>query len=208
SQDAAAIDEVFCDMADLGHMGVRRDVIAIRQNKTRKSARMLFENRSKLREFHPASIFLLRNIVKSLRTPEATLISQRELTGHLPAFLGAFAAGCGAILAMLRLVFLALGGTGIAHFRAERAEPGRELAASRHEPGGERAKIRAIAIQFDATRHFLHILLVQACRRAVFARCRALVTRVDTALVFFVWHMFSSLLVYFLISPHVAISLP
>ena len=31
---------------------------------------------------------------------------------------------------MLRLVFRALGSTDVAHFRAKRAEPGRELAAS------------------------------------------------------------------------------
>ena len=81
---------------------------------------------------------------------------------HLSAFFRAFAAGRGAVLAMLRLVFRALGGAGVADFSAKRTDPGRELATSRHEPGGESANIRAVTIQFDATRHFLHIFFVQA----------------------------------------------
>jgi hypothetical protein len=39
-------------------------VVAIGQNKTRKSVRMLFENGTEIREFHVASIFLFRYIVK------------------------------------------------------------------------------------------------------------------------------------------------
>ena len=91
---------------------------------------------------------------------------------------------------MLVFVFRAFGGAGIAHFRAERA------------------KIGAIAIELDAARHFLHILFVQAFRRAVFAGCRASVTGIDTAVVFLVWHVPTSVFVYFLSSPQVSIVLP
>ena len=50
----AAIDEVFHDMADFSNVGVRRDGIAIRQNKTRNSVRVLFEGGAKIGEFHAA----------------------------------------------------------------------------------------------------------------------------------------------------------
>jgi hypothetical protein len=49
SNDPAAIDEVFHDVADFRDMGMRRDVVAIRQSETQKSIRMLFENGTKLR---------------------------------------------------------------------------------------------------------------------------------------------------------------
>lgn len=45
---AAAIDEVLHDVAHFGDMGVGRDLVAVRQNKTRESARMLFENGTKI----------------------------------------------------------------------------------------------------------------------------------------------------------------
>ena len=44
SRDAAAIDKVFHDMAHFGDMGVRRDKIAIRQDKTREGAGMFFND--------------------------------------------------------------------------------------------------------------------------------------------------------------------
>jgi hypothetical protein len=114
----------------------------------------------------------------------------------------------GASLAMLCLVFPAFGRTSVAHFRAKRAEPGGEFTSPRHESRRERAEIAAIAIQFDATRHPLHLLLAQAFGGAAFACRRACVTRVNTALVFFVWRIYSSALGYFLISPQVTMSLP
>jgi hypothetical protein len=64
SGEAAAVDEVFHDVTNLGYMGVRRNRISIGQNKTRKRLGMLFENFSKGGEFHNRSIFLLKNIVK------------------------------------------------------------------------------------------------------------------------------------------------
>src|SRR4051812_46926263 len=99
---------------------------------------------------------------------------------------------------MLWLVFRAFGSARFAYFGAERTKSGCELAAARHELGGENAEIGAIAIQFYAPCHLLHILLVQTFRRAVLACCRACVARVDTALVFLVWHIVSSGLVHFL----------
>ena len=74
---------------------------------------------------------------------------------------------------MLRVVLGALGGTGIAYFRAQCAEPGGEIAASRHEPGGQRAEIGAIAIQFDAARHlFAHPSHADIPTRSVRRRSR------------------------------------
>lgn len=60
----SAIDEVSGDMTYLGHVRVRRDMIAVRQDETRKSVRMLFENGAEIRELHVRSIYLLRNMVK------------------------------------------------------------------------------------------------------------------------------------------------
>src|SRR4051794_16097812 len=64
SQDATAIDEVLRDVSDFRDVRMRRDVIAVRQDKPRKTVRMTFEERAKIREFHSASIFQLRNIIK------------------------------------------------------------------------------------------------------------------------------------------------
>jgi hypothetical protein len=63
--EAAAVDEVFYYVTDLGHMGVRGNGVSVRQDKTRKRVGMLFEDFSKCGEFHGRSIFLLKNIVKS-----------------------------------------------------------------------------------------------------------------------------------------------
>jgi hypothetical protein len=66
SGDATAIDELFRNVSNFGYMRMGRDVIAIRENKTREAFRMLFENGEEIREFHLASIFPFRNIIKPL----------------------------------------------------------------------------------------------------------------------------------------------
>jgi hypothetical protein len=62
--NATAIDEAFGDVTDFGHVGVRRNNVAVRQNKTGESVRMGFEDQAKIGKFHRGFIFLLRNIVK------------------------------------------------------------------------------------------------------------------------------------------------
>lgn len=69
ADDAAAIDEFFRDVSHFRYMGMGRDVIAVRQNKTREAVRMLVENCAKIREIHAGSIFLFRNVVKRLFPP-------------------------------------------------------------------------------------------------------------------------------------------
>lgn len=66
SHHAAAINEVLHDVAHFGDVSMRRDEIAIRQNKARQGIRILFENRAEIRKLHAESIFLLRHIVKGL----------------------------------------------------------------------------------------------------------------------------------------------
>jgi hypothetical protein len=45
----AAIDEIFHHVPDFSDMGVRRDEVAIRQNKPRKRAWLAFERRAEIR---------------------------------------------------------------------------------------------------------------------------------------------------------------
>ena len=52
ARDATAIDERLHDVTNLGNMSVRRNDVAVRQNKTRKSIRMGFEDQAKIRKFH------------------------------------------------------------------------------------------------------------------------------------------------------------
>ena len=63
--EAAAVDEVFDDVTYLGDVGMRRNDISIWQDKARKRVGMLFEDFSKIGEFHVRSIFLLGHIVNS-----------------------------------------------------------------------------------------------------------------------------------------------
>src|SRR5262249_29968326 len=77
----------------------------------------------------------------------------------------------------------------LADFCADAANTFREVGAACHQARGRGADRRAGAIQLDAARHHLHVLLVQAFRRAMLAGDRAVVTGVDTALILFVWHI-------------------
>ena len=65
SGDAPAIDKAFYDVAHLGHVRVRRYIVAIGQNKSRESVWIFFESGTEIRKFHVASICLLRNIINS-----------------------------------------------------------------------------------------------------------------------------------------------
>jgi hypothetical protein len=76
----------------------------------------------------------------------------------------------------------------VADFRAQGANPFRELGATRHFAHRKRANVGAAPVEFDAAHHHLDVFFVQAGGRAVFTRFHALMTGFDTALVFFVGH--------------------
>ena len=52
SRHPTAIDKVFRDVTDLGDVGMRRDEIPVRQDKTGERVGMLFEERSEVTNFH------------------------------------------------------------------------------------------------------------------------------------------------------------
>jgi hypothetical protein len=108
--------------------------------------------------------------------------------GHLAASLGAAAAGLGAFLAMLDLVFGAFLAAGIADFGAELADALREFGAARHLTLGQGADVGATAIQLDAARHHLDVRFMETGRCAVLAFDGTGVAFVDAVLVFFVSH--------------------
>ena len=72
----------------------------------------------------------------------------------------------------------------IAGVSANRANPGRELTSAGHQPYGQRAEVGAIAVELDATRHHLYVLLVQAFGCAMLASDRAGDAGMDATLVF------------------------
>jgi hypothetical protein len=115
---------------------------------------------------------------------ESTAALKSESGRHLSAFLRALAARVRATFAMLVFVFRAFLRARITDIRADSADPSRKLTAARHQPYGESADIRAIAVQFDAAGHHLHVLLVQAFGCAVLASDRAGDARMDATLVF------------------------
>jgi hypothetical protein len=53
SRQPAAIDEVSNGIPNLGHMGVRGNAIAIRQNESRKGTWILLQCLLKITQFHP-----------------------------------------------------------------------------------------------------------------------------------------------------------
>lgn len=83
----------------------------------------------------------------------------------------------------------ALLGTCLADVRAKRANRRCVLAAPSHGGRGKLADGCAIHVQRDAARHHLHVLLLQACRRAVIARGGALIAGLDARGVLLVGHV-------------------
>ena len=111
------------------------------------------------------------------------------LNCHFAAFLCTPTTCSRAILTVLCLVLRAFVAARLADFCADAANTFREVRAACHKARRRGADRRAGAIQLDAARHHLHILLVEAFRRAMLAGDRAVVTGVDTALILFVWHI-------------------
>jgi hypothetical protein len=107
---------------------------------------------------------------------------------HFAAFFGATLTCLRTVLAMLRVVFCAFLAARFTNFSADAADRGGKLRTARHQACCSRADRGAGAIQLDATRHHLYVLLLQAFRRAIFASNHAVSTSVNTALIFFVWH--------------------
>jgi hypothetical protein len=106
---------------------------------------------------------------------------------HLAAGLGTFPARFRAFPAMLHvIVFRAFFSARGANLRAELADALREFRAARHLVGRERAHVGTAPIKLDAAGEHFHIVLLQACARAVFTLGDALLTRINAVLVFFV----------------------
>src|SRR5580765_6468847 len=76
----------------------------------------------------------------------------RTGAGHAIAFLGAAAAGVGALPAMLHRVAVAFPGAGLADVRAGFADQHGELATPAYEAGSQAADRGAIHVELDAAR--------------------------------------------------------
>lgn len=87
---------------------------------------------------------------------------------------------------MFRVVLFAFARAGVADFRAQRADPHRELAAAGHQTHRKSAHVGAIAIELDAASHHLHVLLAQAFRGTALAGDHAPDAGMHTTLVFLV----------------------
>ncbi len=109
-------------------------------------------------------------------------------SSHSPTFPRASATGFRATLAMVHLILRALFGAGVACFRAGIANDAREFASSRHIPCRQTANLGAVHIELDAPGHFLHVLFIQARRRAMVACGGASVAFVDAGLELFMSH--------------------
>jgi len=108
---------------------------------------------------------------------------------HFLTLLGGAVASIGALSAVFQIVLAAFLSTGMTRFSAEAGNLGRELRACAHEERRGPAKHRTISIQFNAARHHLHVVLVQAGARAMRALIGAMVTRFNAINVLFVWHI-------------------
>lgn len=78
---------------------------------------------------------------------------------------------------MLVIVLCAFLCARLATLSANGAKPGRELAPARHEPHRENTEVCAIAIEFNAARHYLHVLPAQTfkaqCSHAIMQAIQA-----------------------------------
>lgn len=114
--------------------------------------------------------------------------------GHRLTFLCAAFTRIGATLAMIPVVFAAFLSAGSADLGAQPAELLGELRIARHELRSQDADVTAIPVQANATFHHLDLILLQTCRRAVFAFLCALQARFDATSIFLVSHIIPSLL--------------
>ena len=80
----------------------------------------------------------------------------------------------------------ALGSTCIAHFSAKLADPLREFRSPRHFARREGADVRATPVEFNAPRHRLDFIFVQASCGAVFAGFHTFMASFNAGSVFLV----------------------
>lgn len=104
------------------------------------------------------------------RNAVAILVASNCNACHFAAFFRAMAAGFGATLAMVVMVFLTLRAAGIADFRADTAQIGCERRSSAHKGRRAPANFGTITIKTDAFRHLLHTWLAQTSIRAMLTR--------------------------------------
>lgn len=111
-----------------------------------------------------------------------------QRTGHLPALSGTFltristtAAVIMIVLAAFTRAFLTNPGTQCAKFLHEFSGM---VIGTRHPRGGHPADICAIPIHLDATRHHLHIILLQTRGSTMFTLLGTSLTRLNAALIF------------------------
>ena len=91
--------------------------------------------------------------------------------------------GSSARQAVVNLVLRALFAACAADFGAQHADLLREFASSCHEAGCLTADCSAVHVECNATRHHLHVLLAQACGRAVVTGFGARVARFNAGLI-------------------------
>lgn len=114
---------------------------------------------------------------------------QNVSRSHASALLGTATARLRALLAVIVLVLGALVAAGLADFGADPADLGRYVATASHETRGQPADGRTVNVERDAAGHHLHVLFLQAGRRAVVASVGAGAAGVDARLVLFVSHL-------------------
>lgn len=110
-------------------------------------------------------------------------------TGHRFAFFCTAIASFCAALAVIHIVFTTFVATCAENFRAQPAEPFREVGITWHELGCQKADICAIAIEADAAFHHFDVFFLQAGGGAVFAFLSALKTSLNTMVIMLVSHM-------------------
>jgi hypothetical protein len=106
----------------------------------------------------------------------------------LTALLGALAAGVCTMLAMVGVVFLALGRANVADLGAQSADVWDELRPATHERRSCPAQGGAVPIAPNALDHLLDILFTQTSIRTVFTRLSATDTGFDTGFIILVTH--------------------
>jgi hypothetical protein len=117
---------------------------------------------------------------------------------HLPTFRCTSTASFCTTLTVLHPVLRTLFCTSITHFGTGITDYVCKFAVARHVTCRQTAKLRAVRIQLDAVRHFLHILFTQTRSCAMVASGGAGITFVDTGLILFMSHDFSHLMLIML----------
>jgi len=114
-------------------------------------------------------------------------------TCHLPTFLSTLATSLRTLLAVIRFVLLAFGGTGIAKLSTQLAGLLGELRSTAHQCGCRPADSGTVPIRSDAVRHVSDVGFAQAGVCTVFTGLSAINASVDTSPKFLLSHFHSPL---------------